>query len=662
MNLTKALINTIAAGIISIIFIAILASKSAPSDPVKRVEFFKKNGDWPELVVEYKARISSFPLSPAYHYEYLNSVSYEIDWTESSRIKKEYEAQSTLSDSQVADIGHFGVGFIYMEMGKYDKALKALQQVQNQQLPYLNSLMGNAFWALGNTSEAAWHYSQDVRLKGNLQASVRNLTNILLWERNLEALQSLMDDPATAKYVPLDTQKRFHYISGNTSDFLLTFVKGIFFRSQWMGIMAAILIALIWINFVTKLNLFTKENVPNMLLCLLSGVVFSLAFGLYKEAFQQAFYDQLTTANGFIVWLVNIIALGIPAELLKLLPLLLLMKFTTTLREPTDYILYASLTAIGFGFIEGSMFPIGYEYNINPLSIRVTIATVTHMFLTATIAYGLVLNQWRYQKIKAIRLMVLCLISITVAGLYYTAEVRDWPVLSFFLALGLLMYWCFYMNNSLNHAKKFDHRTAIQTRPVFKNFMNLLTVLVILEYGAYAFTYGISQTYQFSAYLVLAGLAVNIVMFLIGRGFQVVSGEWRSFGSMAASVLIQFDTDEVMVAEGLDDVLDQRIMMKHFSNNEFAAEYLPNQGMVLNRYQIKGDFRWFLVELDQPGHLQGYHEKYVFVKPKEMEEAINGGDEILVGMYLIEEHMDPFQMDRNGRGLAFVHWIRTRIA
>ena len=79
-----------------------------------------------------------------------------------------------------------------------------------------------------------------------------------------------------------------------------------------------------------------------------------------------------------------ILGIGAIEELMKIIPLFLVMFFSKQLKEPIDYVVFASISALGFAFIENLIY--FDEAGLKTIQGRSLSSTVTHMFNSSLIA------------------------------------------------------------------------------------------------------------------------------------------------------------------------------------------------------------------------------------------------------------------------------------
>ena len=72
------------------------------------------------------------------------------------------------------------------------------------------------------------------------------------------------------------------------------------------------------------------------------------------------------------------------------------MRLTRAIDKPVNLIIYGSISALGFAFME-NLLP-GSEWRLGAISTRASGAVVLHMTDTSLIMYGLFYSRYRVQK------------------------------------------------------------------------------------------------------------------------------------------------------------------------------------------------------------------------------------------------------------------------
>jgi RsiW-degrading membrane proteinase PrsW (M82 family) len=106
------------------------------------------------------------------------------------------------------------------------------------------------------------------------------------------------------------------------------------------------------------------------------------------------FYDFLEngmgwkTGNGFVGDLVYcVFGIGVIEETVKIIPFLIMFKFTREINESVDYVIYAAVSALGFAFMENLIY--FQDSGLDSITGRALICAVGHMSYSCIAVYGL---------------------------------------------------------------------------------------------------------------------------------------------------------------------------------------------------------------------------------------------------------------------------------
>jgi RsiW-degrading membrane proteinase PrsW (M82 family) len=162
--------------------------------------------------------------------------------------------------------------------------------------------------------------------------------------------------------------------------------------SKFLGIGVAFGISAIWAVYLRKLDVFEREKWIHIIIVFLMGCVSSfLVFpisGFIKNYLQFRLNGEPINDFAYCV-----IGIGMVEELVKMIPLIIIVRFHKIVNEPYDFLLYASISALGFAFVENSL----YIQNSSFFAIngRALMSTVAHMTFSSVIGYAFMIASCR---------------------------------------------------------------------------------------------------------------------------------------------------------------------------------------------------------------------------------------------------------------------------
>jgi len=141
--------------------------------------------------------------------------------------------------------------------------------------------------------------------------------------------------------------------------------------------------------FFRKIDVFEQEEWKNLLLVFLISCATLIIYAPFIPFIHSSFNISISNVTD-ISFLNMFFGVAIPEEIVKIIPVLIVLKKTKFINEPIDYIIYSSISALGFAFIEN----IGYIYShlnkdINIIAVRSFFPTLMHMCTTSMIGFQL---------------------------------------------------------------------------------------------------------------------------------------------------------------------------------------------------------------------------------------------------------------------------------
>ncbi len=199
----------------------------------------------------------------------------------------------------------------------------------------------------------------------------------------------------------------------------------------------------------------------------------------YTVFYRLGFRDSAQAASGFIY---SVFGIGLIEESIKFIPLLIILLFTKAIDEPYDYILYASVTALGFAFVENTMYL--NMYGLEIISGRALYATVAHMTFSSILVYGLIINKYKLSKFNPILIFITFYFFAIFSHGFYDFWLMNKSVThlnglsSIFLLIGVHI-WFTLKNNSINISNYYtDNKTLNNDSLKVYLTMGLLSILM----------------------------------------------------------------------------------------------------------------------------------------------------------------------------------------
>ena len=357
------------------------------------------NGDYEYAFQLYYELIDSNFYNPSYHRDLLKTQFHlrnsDRGFYRDPFIFEQYSLYAEDPDPRTSDIGHYGLGIYYILREEYIAALRQYNTVQNRDMPYLNNSIGIAFLAINKVDIAKHFFKREIELNGFVKGACINLCYLYQREGNLAGIYKLAKDPRTKGYIPKDL-----------TDAALVHEKHLFqyFLEQFSyegitlsGFIAATIIMILWLAYLLRLD----TAGPASTLWLLTTLVLGMLFAEMCTIFYDLVYHGLGLHLGqspLRDLLYCILAVGLIEESMKIIPFLLILKLSGQIKRPIDYIIYASVSALGFAFLEN----LNYfkDPGLSIISARTLSAVLLHMSLTTFAVYGLVYAKFKKNNVN----------------------------------------------------------------------------------------------------------------------------------------------------------------------------------------------------------------------------------------------------------------------
>ncbi|MCU0353386.1 MAG: PrsW family intramembrane metalloprotease [Cytophagales bacterium] len=577
------------------------------------------------------------------HYRYIEThfllpeveriSKYKSKIRDDSTILNFYRSLALSPNEHIADIGLYGEGLINTNFKRYKKAVETFLRVRNSKLKYLNNSIGYAYRQLDSIQKAEIYFKREIDYKGNVGGAYHNLANLLFAQSRIGELKKIIENDEAGKYIPANITRLVSFKTFQPVQYGRYVLHHAFSSLNVWGFVAACLVMVVWVVYIRRIDVFEPEKWKHMIFVLFLGMI-SCFFTLPVSDFLSVFLGFELNGRLLNDFFYCVIAIGSVEELVKAVPLLLILKYADFVDEPFDYISYASLSALGFAFVEN----ISYfdDSNLHSIHGRALTATVMHMVCSSIIAYGFILNRYKRRRNPYFNFFIFFVIASAAHGFYdfwiIAESVQMLSIISMLLLVVGTYAWNSFKNNALNHSSFFDKKKSIEKAGMEDYLLYSLTTILLFEYVAFGFKFGPE-----AANSTLAGsvsLVFLFIVFVFGSlsKFSLVQGEWAP---------IRFKEAEGKV--NYDKVLDERIQMYPFTNNEYAYQYLPNTGMLYKRLVVSDEPDWYIVKLDNAKYLASYLADFVLIRTKDKEvmmEDFKNRRETLVAFNLIPENVD----------------------
>ena len=292
----------------------------------------------------------------------------------------------------------------------------------------------------------------------------------------------------------------------------------------------AILISGVWIYYITRLDIYEPERWRDILLVFVLAIFTTYLCDVLYPIVHS--FGLVHTVDPFSDFIYCVFGIGLIEELVKCIPLFVVLKFTKAVNEPYDYILYASLSALGFACAENIRYFNNYGFEI--INARTFYAAVAHMTFSSTVAYGMLLHKFRFTKLPFLVVFTAFFgIAIVAHGFYdfwlINPSVADFNGITTLFFLITIHIWFVMKNNAINISNFYNASIELNNDKLKHYLVVSLTGIFTLSYVFIALNYPKLQAKVF--FIQSIQIYGYVIFYLIASfsKFKVIKGYLRPF-------------------------------------------------------------------------------------------------------------------------------------
>jgi RsiW-degrading membrane proteinase PrsW (M82 family) len=534
----------------------------------------------------------------------------------------DYYIQFIHSDiSKFIKIGQISLSQIYFYKNDFEKAFSILQFIPSN-TPYLNYLYGNyLFYYDLNKSEE--YLKKEIKLFPENKLAYQKLANLYLHYNMLNSLQNF-EYKYGFQNLSYHQKKSIYYTLKKWDKYLLLFVERFFLRFDFFSFSGAFLILCLWLSYIFFINktLFYKFKwwFPTLVL----GVIFAYFTTLLSDILQYDFGFKL--GDGLINdWWYCLLGVGLLEELIKFLPLLLLIIWKHKKFQIIDYMLLACIAALGFAMAENLIY---FENGgIKTMQARALTATVLHMFTSAFFAYGLIRSIFLKPKYPFLLASSYFVIAFIIHGLYdFWLLYNPYEFLSIITFIGILIamqFFVVFINNCINNSPNFNN-TYLQSNPKIYNLILFgISAIFLSEYVMVSFLFGIEEGNNELQKDFYSGLFLLLFLSKNMSRFDWIPNYWMRFKIWDWD-LIWSISQYHNIFKNFNFIVGKVVSVKMDNTHEDIV------GKVVLRELISWEKNWYLIHLNSPITINWSPCNFIFIRSLQPETPILQGDKVLV--------------------------------
>jgi protease PrsW len=549
------------------------------------------------------------------------------------KVERYYKLYTLSEDSACNDIGNFCLGLCQSFRESYSFAGEYFSRIHNREMKHLNGELGYVYMQQGDPYTAQKLFKKELTTEKNSRV-YKNLITAYYRLRDFDGLDGVYK--SVPQYFSASIESDLNFAKGR----LLAY-SGSVFHIYWdgIGLAGASLVLLTWIFYLIRLNTYTPTRWNLLVISLLGGMAFSFFTPLIYD-YERLFWNFHLTGNPLKDFLFSVAGIGAGEELIKIIPFLLLLPL---IKEPIDYIILASASALGFAFIENLIYL--KMYGIDIIHGRGYIAVLGHMIDTSMIAYALMLAKF-HNRSRIIYFLSGFGMATLSHGFYdfwlLNDSVNVFYLFSYLWMLVSVLIWIIFINNALNNSLSFIPEKSLNSTELRNYVFISLVSILAFEYGALAYNHGSEKANE--ALMLTMLTAVILIAFLTYNlaNMDVVRGQWIP--------LYRYDLYSKL---RFLPYLKRRVSFLKMQISNTGLQEISAEGIILSRKFHEGSDDFFMVGLLKPLDVAGNELQYFLIRAKNRKEFDNF--EIKADVQLYTYKLEGDKVERLGSAIIKIN-------
>ncbi len=401
-------------------------------------------------------------------------------------------------DSKLHDIGHVMMADILLSQPfpDYPDASFHLRLIDDPTTKYVNYNAARIMLFGAGSSLAEEHLYSEIRNKGYKKGAYEYLAVLYEYEHSDSLLRTLVYSSA-ADFITPEIRSKVYYEDNAFGEFYALKIRTLLGGISWWGLFGATAILLVWMYVLSSLGNISGMRYHHIIIPIVVGGVLSMLSWWLYATYRYGFGFSLdgTVVNDFIFCVTGI---GFIEELVKLIPFVIILRFTNIIKKPIDYIIVASACGLGFAVFENLMYI--SSYGLDVIHSRALTSSVSHMACSGIVAYGFILYRYRYTK--QFWLIPAFFILAAIAHGFYdfwlvNEKARAFGIITLFFYLCEILVYFSFISNALNQSVR-EEEVEVMARfdagRITSVFTGAMVLLFAFEYIAIAVVYGTSYS------------------------------------------------------------------------------------------------------------------------------------------------------------------------
>lgn len=629
------------AGSLSILLVAILFVNSV-APPSAHASYLIVQRDTLNSEERDTSTFHLLSKTPAFHYRLLRKIAKDTYYAgHFEHLEARYRQFSGSPDARISSLGNFCLGVVQIERNDLDQAYQYLEDVRDREMAYLHFCVGEILMKQGKHDDAAAEFTVELENdEGYKTQAFLNLIEIYKGADNYEKLHDLMQYEEASTLFPSNLARITLLKAFDLTSYPIWLIRTILSNTNVTAFMAALLIAMMWLIYVYRLDIFKPEKFIFLLSIFIAGT-FTVSVVFLFSDYASIITNWSLTGGFFNDLFYSVIMIGIPEEFAKIIPLLIMIAWNKGLNEPIDYLIYGAAGSLGFAFIENLLY---FEQISNGIIHgRAYLSVIGHMTDTCLVAYGFVIAKYQLKSREALwYVFPLCFFAAClIHGIYDFLLFQDLVIPFFVLFILTVQVWIIMLNNCMNNTSHFTYRLAPRSERSTIFITLGLTFIFAFEYIYVGFSRGSHEAnYELLSNSAFAGFFIIFFSSNLGS-FDLIKGYWRNirfqhaerrgYGSRQRHGLLSW---YFVNASRSHNYVGRRIKVYSDPHNKILLNILEGEysGRIVDRIVLYdegvADPHWFVVKMKRSLPFTAERSDYILVKPRYQEDSLLYEDEV----------------------------------
>jgi len=550
------------------------------------------------------------------------------------------------TDIKMLDIAHLFLTYNFLNTNDLDLAEFHFKNIFNKNRPFYNFIEGYYHYKIPSNVELKTITSllnksidEDIAVKH----SVEILSEIYYSHTDNSKLNLLIENQKTESFVPFYIKRMYYLSNYKYISYFFLLIKHDFSNAYWLGAIFAFIISLIWIIYLKGIDIFEKDKWYQLsLVFLLSCFSIYLIYPYHDYILNWLNYKA--SDNWLSQFILDFVSIGVIEEIVKIIPVLIILKFTKFINEPYDYILYASVSALGFAFIENLQYLA--ETSINNINARLLFAAVGHMFFTSIWAYLMLLAKYYYRfKYKMIIMFLLGWILAALAHAFYDFwlihfDNQNYHQLTTIFLILSVQVWAIMKNNALNISNYYKTNIHVDNEKMNFFLITSLWVVFMSSFVTVSFINGQEYGYSFLLSNLFSYFFFIIYLSFTFSKYEIIRGHIKKLNPTKNFLFFKQSVKKDILTNCKSITLFKTRVnhLDYVTEANYKYDILPLKGEIIEKLIIDKNPIYYLVKTHTTLNLNKYNNNYIVIYKQKAK--TNNKNKILVKVLLINPHIN----------------------